>query len=74
MVKAPEKLRRQMAARGWSDETIAEAVASGNRHPAINRETGTPASRYIHPLTRRSVVIDDVSGEVIHVGGDGFIY
>ncbi len=35
---------------------------------------GHSASRYIHPTTGRSVVVDDVTGEVIHVGGDGFLY
>ena len=74
MVKRPEKLRRQMAARGWTDDQIAEAVASGARVAAANRETDRPATRYIHPETGRSVVIEDESGEVIHVGGDGFIY
>jgi hypothetical protein len=74
MVKTPDKLRRQMAARGWTEDAVREAIESGERHPAVNRETGKPASRYIHPVTGRSVVIEDVSGEVIHVGGDGFIY
>ncbi len=74
MVKPPAKLERQMAARGWTLEQVADAMASGARHSARNRETGAPATRYIHPNTGRSVVIDDVTGEVIHVGGDGFIY
>lgn len=74
MVKTPEKLRRQMVHRGWTDEQIAEAVAGGLRIATANRETDRPATRYIHPVTGRSVVIEDESGEVIHVGGDGFIY
>lgn len=74
MVKSSPRLARQMAARGWTVEQIEEARRNGERRPAVNRETGTPATRYIHPVTSRSVVIDDVSGDVIHVGGDGFIY
>jgi len=74
MVKAPAKLLRQMVQRGWTDAQIREALASGERHAALNVETGGTATRYIHPSTGRSVVIDDASGEVIHVGGDGFIY
>jgi hypothetical protein len=74
MVKAPEKLARQMTARGWTDEAVRRAVAVGDAHPAINRETNGPATRYVHPETGRSVVLDDATGEVIHVGGDGFIY
>ena len=74
MVKPPDKLRRQMSLRGWTQAQIAEAVARGERHPAINVETGKLATRYIHPETGRSVVVEDVSGEVIHVGGDDFLY
>ena len=74
MVKRPEKLRRQMVSRGWTDALVAEAVVGGIRVAAANRETDRPATRYIHPETGRSVVIEDDSGEIIHVGGDGFIY
>jgi hypothetical protein len=63
-----------MAARGWTIEQIEEARDRGERHSAVNRETGQAATRYIHPETGRSVVIEEVSGDVIHVGGDGFIY
>lgn len=74
MVKSPHRLARQMAARGWTLEQIEEARDHGERQPAVNHETGRAATRYIHPETGRSVVIEDVSGDVIHVGGDGFIY
>jgi len=63
-----------MRARGWTDAQIREAREHGGRQPSVNRETGQAATRYIHPGTGRSVVIEDVSGDVIHVGGDGFIY
>jgi hypothetical protein len=74
MVKSPGKLARQILARGWTPEQIDEALASGQAFKATNLETGGPATRYVHPVTGRSVVIDDLSGEIIHVGGDGFIY
>ena len=74
MVKSPARLARQMSARGWTNAQIEEARSNGVRVPTANTETGTPATRYIHPRTRRSVVIDDVTGDIIHVGGDGFIY
>ncbi len=74
MVKPPDKLARQMALRGWTVDQINEAIANGQRHSVVNRETDGPATRYVHPETGRSVVIDDASGDVIHVGGDGFIY
>lgn len=63
-----------MAARGWTAQQITEARQNGESRATVNSETGSPATRYIHPVTGRSVVIDDVSGDVIHVGGDGFIY
>lgn len=63
-----------MAARGWTAAQIEEARRQGDPIPTVNTETGNAATRYTHPVTGRSVVIDDVTGEVIHVGGDGFIY
>lgn len=74
MVKAPDKLLRQMAQRGWSTTLIDEARRGGRSFRATNKETGAPATRYVHPETGRSVVIEDGTGDVIHVGGDGFIY
>jgi len=32
------------------------------------------ATRFVHPKTGQSVVIDDVSNEFAHVGGKGFKY
>lgn len=57
-----------MVQRGWTDEQIAEARASGTRYSTINFETGGPATRYVHPLTGQSVIIDDETGGVLHVG------
>ena len=74
MVKPPDKLLRQMAQRGWTVDQIHEARLRGRRVLASDLETGGAATRYVHPRTGRSVVIDDETGEVIHVGGDGLIY
>ena len=73
VVKASGKLGRRMRHRGWTQAQVAESVAGGAAYPATNLETGGGAKRYVRPITDRSVVIDDASGEVIHVGGDGFI-
>lgn len=51
-----------------------EAMHSGRRVRAINQANGNPATRYVHPRTGQSVVVDNVTGEVIHVGGPGFGY
>jgi RHS repeat-associated protein len=68
------KIVRQMEQRGWTQDLIEEAKASGQRVPTTNYANGNPATRYISPTTGQSVVIDDVTGDVIHVGGPGFKY
>ena len=66
------KIQRQMSRRGFTPDQIDEAVAAGDRVSAVNRATGGPATRYINPSTGQSVIIDDTTHEVIHVGGPGF--
>jgi hypothetical protein len=73
--KSQQKWTNQMAQRGWGVEQIDEAILSGQQFRAVNNiNPHNPATRYVHPVTGRSVVIDDVTHEVIHVGGDGFVY
>jgi RHS repeat-associated protein len=73
-LKISPKIERQMARRGWTSQQVDEAVRSGKQVRAVNKATGNPATRYVHPDTGQSVVIDDVTGEVVHVGGPGFSY
>ena len=40
----------------------------------MQTQHGNLATRYIHPTTGQSVVVDDVTGKVIHVGVPGFKY
>jgi RHS repeat-associated protein len=68
------KIAGQMETRGWTEESIQEAIESGDQVQAVNKATGNPATRYINPRTGQSVVVDDVTKEVIHVGGPGFKY
>jgi len=73
--KTSQKAARQMAQRGWTDAQIDEAVQNGQQHPAPNNvNPANGATRYVNPSTGRSVVLDNVTGEVLHVGGDGFLY
>ena len=72
--KIGPKVEKQLAARGWTRAAIDEAKKSGLQVRAINKANGNPATRYVHPRTGQSVVIDDITGEVIHVGGRGFSY
>ena len=73
--KSTAKWQSQMLQRGWTSEGITEAMVKGTRVKADNFvHPGNPATRYIHPSTGKSVVVDDITGEVIHVGGQGFRY
>ena len=64
-----------MASRGWTPEQINEAITSGVSFLTPNRvNAGNTATKYINPTTGRSVVIDDVTREVLHVGKTGFKY
>lgn len=65
----------KMRQRGWTRDQIEEALRDGAKLDAVNSiNPAHGATRYIHPTTGRSVVIDDATGEVIHIGGDGFVY
>jgi hypothetical protein len=63
-----------MRQRGWTHKQISEAATSGQKFPAQNMKTGGEATRYAHPRTWGSVVIDNKTRGVIHVGGNGFVY
>jgi len=39
---------------------------------ALKRRVAHGATRFVNPTTGRSVVVDNVTSEVIHVGADGF--
>ena len=68
------KVEKQLEARGWTVGSINEAVAQGEQFNAVNKANGNSATRYVHPGNGQSVVIDNATGEVIHVGGPGFKY
>jgi len=73
--KSTAKWQSQMAKRGWTSEQITEAVQMGDKFTAENLvNRGNAATRYVHPETGRSIVVDDVTDEVIHVGGNYFRY
>ena len=65
------KVRAQMRKRGWTEAQILQALQT---QPIPTCGKRGPATRYVHPRTGRSVVVDDATGEVFHVGGDGFEY
>ncbi len=65
------KIRKQMARRGWTDQQIREAMLTPGI-AAVGKNG--PATRYVHPVTGKSVVVDNATGEIFHVGGEGYIY
>ena len=70
-----QQWQNRMQKRGWTPPQITEAIQGGQSFPAPNQvNPGHSATRFVHPTTGRSVVVDDVTSEVIHVGGDGFLY
>jgi len=73
-IKDPKKLEKQMEQRGWTHEKIEEAISNGEKYPAKNFQTGGSATRYVHPQTRQSIIIDDTTKGIIHIGGKGFMY
>lgn len=73
--KSALRFQMQMRKRGWTSEQIDEAILYGQRFSAYNKINPiNAATRYVHHQTGRSVVIDEVTKEVLHVGGDGFKY
>lgn len=73
--KSASRWAGQMERRGWTSSQIDEAIASGKKFPAPNNlNPGNGATRFEHPQTGRSLVIDNKTGQVIHVGGNGFKY
>ena len=73
--KSAEKWANQLQSRGWTPDQITEAIAKGQSFPAQNLVNQmNSATRFVHPTTGQSVVIDNVTKEIIHVGGIGFLY
>lgn len=73
--KSTAKWTSQMNKRGWTIQQITEAINKGKQYKAVNMvNKGNGATRYVHPVTGRSVVVDDVIKELLQVGGDGFLW
>ena len=73
--KSPQKWVNQMTQRGWNEKQISEAISQGEKFAAENLvNKGNAATRHVHPSTGQSVVQDNVTKEIIHVGGKNFGY
>lgn len=50
-------------------------MTKGKSFDAVNMvNKANSATRYVHPTTGQSVVVDNVTTELLHVGGPGFKY
>jgi len=64
-----------MSKRGWALNEIQEAYDEGVSYPEVDfTDGGTPATRFVHPTTGKSVTINNATGGVIHVGDTNFRY
>lgn len=73
--KNEQKWLNQMKQRGWTKEEITEAIKNGERFPANNNiNAANGATRFVHPKNGKSVVIDNITKELLHIGKEGFLY
>jgi Colicin E5 ribonuclease domain len=73
--KSAAKWANQLLQRGWTESEITDTIANGERYPAPNNiNPANGATRFVSPTTGKSVVVDNVTNEVLHVGGSGFQY
>lgn len=70
-----EHILKSMQRRGWTRDEIVEAARAGDAFPAVDLTAGSaPATRYVNPQTGKSAVVNNQTGQVIHVGDVGFEY
>lgn len=65
------KIKHQMEKRGWNEQQIQEALQTQGI-PAQGKIN--PATRFVHPETKKSVIIDNVTNEIFHVGKKNYKY
>lgn len=64
--KSEAKWASQMSQRGWTEKQITEAITKGKSFNAVNNvNKANSATRYVHPTTGKSVVVDDVTKELL---------
>ncbi len=60
-----------MRKRNWTDQQLREALATPGL-PVASKEHA--ATRHVHPSSGKVVVVDNVTGEIFHVGDEGYDY
>ena len=65
------KLLKQMRRGDWTEKMIREAMLT----PGIAmRGKKGPATRHVHPTSGCSVIVDNATGEIFHLGRKEFEY
>ena len=60
--KSSTKWANQLAKRGWTEKQIGEAISKGKSFNAVNNvNKANGATRFVHPKTGQSIVIDNVT-------------
>lgn len=71
--KSPRKWASQLEKRNWTPNEISETIKNGDNYPVQNRvNPGNEARQYTNPETGKFVVRDEVTREILQVGGEGF--
>lgn len=69
--KSPQRWANQMEARKWTPNEITETVKNGTSYRVENRvNPGNMAKQYMNPTTKRFVVRDEVTKEILQVGSE----
>lgn len=73
--KSATKWSNRLKSRNWTHSQIDEAISGGQQYKAINNiNKSNSATRYVHPTTGKSIVKDDVTNEILHIGTQGYKY
>ena len=68
-------IQLSMIKRGWIEGEVLEAYLNGTFFDAVDMtDDNAPATRFVHPASGKSVVINNATGKIIHVGGKDFQY
>ena len=71
--KSAKKWENRMRKRGWTEKQVSEARNSGTKYKADNKvNPENTATRYVHPETGKSIVVDDVTEELLQVADEGW--
>lgn len=72
-LKSPRKWANQLEKRDWTPDQITETIKEGSSYRVENRvNLGNEARQYTNPDTGKFVVRDEVTKEILQIGGKKF--